>query len=267
MEFDKNIRKFFKFLKKITNESLQFSLSSDLKDFICSYERSDQKDFEKLFKDLFESYRNDIEKKSDNWLKTNEIEVSYGRKGKIHLSKIYKICLEIKQVYENKLAEVIKDAKDMKEIREQYKQLLYPDIFVFHMYRIFSCLNTENQKLKDRLQELENTIMNTGTNSNTTPSMTNNPLASVQLAQIIPKIMNSDVTRNLLLNIVNKININECNDVPSLMDQILKTTSDPELLSNFDSLFKTMFNTVTSQNQSNTNIEKSENNQKNTLNK
>jgi len=249
-EFDKNIKKFFKFLKKVTKECLNFRILNDLKDFISVYERGKEKEVLKLFKELFETYRDDIEKNSDNWLKSNEIEVSINnRTAKIHLSKIYKICIDTKNNYESKLSDIM---KEMKEIKEQYKQLLYPTIFMFHCYRIFSSIFPENQKVKEIAQNLESLILSP-TAPSTSTSTASNPLANIQLTQVIPKIMNSEATRNLLMNIVNKVDINECNDVSSLMDQILRTTSDPELLSNFDSLFKTMFSTIQDASSSNTN--------------
>jgi hypothetical protein len=106
--------------------------------------------------------------------------------------------------------------------------------------------------VKEIAQSLESLILSPAAPSTST-STASNPLANIQLAQVIPKIMNSEATRNLLMNIVNKVDINECNDVSSLMDQILRTTSDPELLSNFDSLFKTMFSTIQDASSSNTN--------------
>jgi hypothetical protein len=250
-DFDNNIRKFFKFLKKVTKENLNFSILSNLKNFISIYERGKEKEIQKLFKELFETYKDDIEKSSDNWLKNNEVEInisSSNKNAKIQLSKIYRICIDTKNNYESKLSEFM---KEMKEIKEQYKQLLYPTIFLFHCYRLFSSIFPENQKVKEISCVLENMIINTNSSSN--KETVNNPIANIQLTQIIPKIMNSDATRNLLMNIVNKVDINECNDVSSLMDQILKTTSDPELLSNFDSLFKTMFSTIQGSSENNNN--------------
>lgn len=244
-EFDINIKKFFKFLKKVTKESLNFKLLSELKEFISLYERGKSKETQKIFEKLLETYKNDIEKTCDDWLKSNEIEITLislnNKTSKIHLSKIYRICIDTKNTYEGKLIDIM---KEMKEIKEQYKQLMYPTIFLLHCYRIFSSIAPENQKLKEIAQTLENLVLNS---TDTVSSNTNTNTASIpsiQLTQVIPKIMNSEATRNLLLNIVNKVDINECNDVSSLMDQILKTTSDPELLSNFDSLFKTMFSTI-----------------------
>lgn len=230
VDFDRNIRKFFKFLKKITNESLCFNMTSEIKDFMSLYEKEDQSEFENIFLSILKTYSVDIEKRSDSWLRNNSIEINY-KKVKLSLSKIYLLCNEIKQSYASKLSGLI---KDMKVIKEKYKQFIYPDIFLLHMYRIFSSLS-DSKNLKDICQQIEREIL----------GETSQPqIPNINFVQLIPQVINSPATKSLLNTMINKIDVSQCNDNQSLMDQILKVTSDPELLSNFDALFKTMFNTI-----------------------
>lgn len=231
-DFDKNIRRFFKFLKKITDETLCFNITSEIKDFMNLYEKGDQEEFENIFLSILKTYSADIERRSDSWLTSNVVEINY-RKSRLNLSKIYSLCNEIKQSYASKLSDLMKDTK---AIKEKYKQLIYPDIFMLHMYRIFSCLS-DSSVLRDVCEQLEKEILN----DNSTPK---SPLNNINFVQMIPQIVNNPATKNLLNTMINKIDISQCNDSQSLLDQILKVTSDPELLSNFDSMFKTIFSTL-----------------------
>jgi hypothetical protein len=102
------------------------------------------------------------------------------------------------------------------------------------MYRIFSSLS-DSKNLKDICQQIEREIL----------GETSQPqIPNINFVQLIPQVINSPATKSLLNTMINKIDVSQCNDNQSLMDQILKVTSDPELLSNFDALFKTMFNTI-----------------------
>jgi hypothetical protein len=205
-------------------------MTSEIKDFMSLYEKEDQSEFENIFLSILKTYSVDIEKRSDSWLRNNSIEINY-KKVKLSLSKIYLLCNEIKQSYASKLSGLI---KDMKVIKEKYKQFIYPDIFLLHMYRIFSSLS-DSKNLKDICQQIEREIL----------GETSQPqIPNINFVQLIPQVINSPATKSLLNTMINKIDVSQCNDNQSLMDQILKVTSDPELLSNFDALFKTMFNTI-----------------------
>ncbi|MEM5804219.1 MAG: hypothetical protein QW350_05800 [Candidatus Aenigmatarchaeota archaeon] len=231
--FDRNIQNFFKFLTKVVEESTNSEINNDLNDYIQEYDKKGPgKKFLSSFKKVYSKYSEEIEQKTDSWLTKNKV-VFEGKKGKIHASEIYQLCQEIKRTYEDKL----KDFPE--ETKKNYKQFKYPKIFLLHLYRIFSEFS---EPLNEYVKELEKELKEDQDNmqemlKSQLPSM-NNPLQNVNFFQIISQVANSEATKKLLTNIVKKINVDDCNTTEGLVSQVFKTTTDPELIQNFEEVFK-----------------------------
>jgi hypothetical protein len=232
-DFDKNIRGFFKFLSKVADESPNQVIGDDLDFFVAEYEKKGPtKDLFASFKKIFNNYTDDIVNNGCKWIESEKHVIELGKKGKIHLTEIYRICVQVSNVYEEKLKEFPKETKI------KYHQIYYPKIFFLHMYRIFLDFadNGNKEKLQKNIQEIESVLKDQPQPQEALSVQ--NALQNVNISQMISQIMNNDDTKNLLSSLINKINVEDCDNMESLLQQILRTTTDPELLQNFEKIFK-----------------------------
>lgn len=121
-----------------------------IRDYKKRFEATPEKIHHRYFVDIFRQYKDDIRGgyESDSWLVNNEVEVVFGsehsgssKKGVIPLSAIYRAAKQAKQ-----------NAKT-----ESAPEIIYPEIFMLHMYRIFAdlCRQDYSEELKQLNENVE----------------------------------------------------------------------------------------------------------------
>lgn len=127
-----------------------------IRDYKKRFEATPERIHHRYFADVFRKYKLEIQGgyESDSWLMNNEIEIVFGsehaggsKKGVIPLSAIYRASKQAKA-----------SAKS-----EAEPQVIYPEIFMLHLYRIFADVcrqdySEEYKQLNENVEWLEKVI-------------------------------------------------------------------------------------------------------------
>jgi hypothetical protein len=171
--FDIEIKKFFdvsmKILESYTKTFLALHPSTDnhvlrnLQRYRIVYNMTTPDNHIPYFQKLFRSYRDELLDvlKDDKWLVDGNVVIQYGEdfedeelrkraeKRKIEVSSIYKCAVQLKKSVE----ESLRGLPD--KIQEQSQELIYPEIFLLHLFRILYSIYPQNKELQRNVQSLE----------------------------------------------------------------------------------------------------------------
>jgi hypothetical protein len=207
--FDSEIKKFFDISVKIleTYQKNQI-VSSDnhtlrnLQRYKIVYNMTEVDSHIPYFQKIFRTYRDDLYNvlKEDKWLMDENIVIQYGEeiedpelrkrseKRKIEISSIYKTAVQLRNTFEESLKGLPESA------RENAQELIFPHIFLLHLFRIFFSIYPQNKEIQKVVQTLEKEL-----GMNSTPNKKSNPLA--EIAQNAQKILGNGNT-NLLQSLL-----------------------------------------------------------------
>lgn len=168
--FNTEIKKFFDVSTKILESHSKSFLGSsgtnslrNLQRYQTIYNMTDVQTHIPYFQKLFRNYREDILNvlRDDKWLQDENVVIQFGdeledselkkrsAKRKIEISSIYKNALQLRESVE----ESIKGLPDVAQ--ESCQELIYPEIFLLHLFRIFSAIYPQNKELQRNIQVLE----------------------------------------------------------------------------------------------------------------
>ena len=209
--FDTEIKKFFDVCVKIL-ESYQkafFTLHTasdnhvlrNLQRYKIVYNMTEVSTHIPYFQKLFRTYRDELYEvlKDDHWLLKENIVIQFGEeledeelrkrseKRKIEISAIYRYAIQLRKTTEDSL----KGLPDT--LQEQSQELIYPDIFLLHLYRILFSIYPQNKEIQRVVQTLEKDL---GVSSTT--SKKQNPLLE-NIAENAKQILGSVLPTNLKL--------------------------------------------------------------------
>ena len=208
--FDSEIKKFFDISVKILESHQKNQIVSNdnhtlrnLQRYKIVYNMTDVESHIPYFQKIFRTYRDDLYNvlKEDKWLIDENIVIQYGEeiedpelrkrseKRKIEISSIYKTAVQLRNTFEESLKGLPESA------RENAQELIYPHIFLLHLFRIFFSIYPQNKEIQKVVQTLEKEL---GMNPNTNKK-SNNPLA--EIAQNAQKILGNGNT-NLLQSLL-----------------------------------------------------------------
>jgi hypothetical protein len=115
------------------------------------------------FQNLFRTNRDELLacSKNDQWLLEHNLVIQFGEeledeelrrrseKRKIELSAIYRYAVQLRKSTE----ESLKGLPD--SIHQQAQELIYPEVFLLHLYRVLFTLYSQNKELERNIQNLE----------------------------------------------------------------------------------------------------------------
>jgi hypothetical protein len=228
--FDSEIKKFFDMSVKIleTHQKNQI-VSNDnhtlrnLQRYRIVYNMTEPQNHIPYFQKVFRTYRDDLLNvlKDDKWLLDENIVIQFGEeledpelrkrseKRKIELSSIYKTACQLKKTTE----ESLKGLPD--SVRESSQELIYPEIFLLHLYRIFYSIYPQNKDLLKVIQTLEKDL------GVTTPNKKlNNPL--LDITENAKKILGSGNGKNLLESLLPDLKLPSNEEMNQKLSQAMK---------------------------------------------
>lgn len=198
------------------------------------YDKTEKEVHMKYFQDIYEEHEELILMGKEKWLKDGKIVILFGKgvvkenKGKIYLSTIYNMAVELKK----EIQELLDDGKP--EIFSD-QELKYPDYILYYLYEIFmlvapsSSIETLKQKAEKYRQNIGEDEL--GSTPPVPPTNTNDMMgnlmnfASNMFTQINnpsqgpqPNIQNQ---LNGVIEMVSKLTTN--NDVKNLIDNLSNT--------------------------------------------
>ena len=171
--FDSEIKKFFdvslKILESYSKTFLSLHANPDnhtlrnLQRYRIVYNMTTPDDHIPYFQKLFRNYRSELLEilKEDKWLIEGSVVIQYGEdfedellrkraeKRKIELSQIYKYAVQLKKSVEESLRGL------PESVQEQSQELIYPDIFLLHLFRILYAIYPQNKEVQKVVQTLE----------------------------------------------------------------------------------------------------------------
>jgi len=171
--FDTEIKKFFdvsiKILEAYNKTFLSLHATPDnhiirnLQRYRIVYNMTSPEDHIPYFQKLFRNNKSDLGEvlKDDKWLLDGSIVIQYGEdledeelrkraeKRKIEVSAIYKCAVQLRKSVEESLKGLPETAQ------EQSQELIYPDVFLLHLYRILYAIYPQNKDLQKVVQTLE----------------------------------------------------------------------------------------------------------------
>jgi hypothetical protein len=167
-KFDKSLIGLFNLLKTVikTHEKYKLNLSSSqnpiltrLERYIKIYDRTEPNEHVWYFQRLYNQNKSAILRgpERDTWLGNGNIILHYGEEtgrpikdAKIHLSMIYNTAIKLRDDVESSL-------QGLPDV-DQSQELLYPTLFLLHLYRIFyefSDSDEDKDKLSGYIKDLE----------------------------------------------------------------------------------------------------------------
>ena len=171
--FDTEIKKFFdvsiKILESHTKTFLSLHPTPDnhitrnLQRYRIVYNMTTPEDHIPYFQKLFRNYKSELIEilKDDKWLVEGNVVIQYGEdledeelrkraeKRKIEISSIYKCAVQLKKSVEESLKGLPESAQ------EQSQELIYPEIFLLHLFRILFAIYPQNKDVQKVVQTLE----------------------------------------------------------------------------------------------------------------
>jgi len=187
--FDKSVTELFELSQNIieTYESHHLSLNHRknpilvrLQQYIKTYEKTEPKEHLWYFEQIYKKNKAKILRgpKRDSWVLDGNIIITYGEDAgiktniKIHISSIYHTACKIRD-------ETEKDIEGLPDV-EQTEELVFPYLYLLHLYRIFCHIAkpSDKDKMQDHVKYLENEI---GIKETTTKSSqsNNDPMSSL----------------------------------------------------------------------------------------
>lgn len=207
-QFDTEIKKFFDVCVKILESHQKAFLSSDnhilrnLQRYRIIYNMTEVGTHIPYFQKLFRTYRDELLEvlKEDHWLQNENVVIQFGEelededlrrrseKRKIEISSIYKSAIQLRKTVE----ESLKGLPDTAQ--EQTQELIYPEIFLLHLFRVLFSIYPQNKDIQRNIQTLEKDL---GVSSNTSTKKAN-PLLE-NLAENAKQIFGNVLPNNLKL--------------------------------------------------------------------
>jgi len=165
--FDSEIKKFFDICVKILESHSKAFLTTttdshvlrNLQRYRTVYNMTSVETHIPYFQKLFRNYRDEILNvlREDKWLQEENVVIQFGEelededlrkrsaKRKIEISTIYKYAVQLRTTVEESLKGLPDSA------HQNSQELIYPEIFLFHLSRIFSALYPQNKDWKKNL--------------------------------------------------------------------------------------------------------------------
>lgn len=160
--FDKNLRRLFKSTETILSKygDTGFDVSGrtevylrELDQFIEVYDQSDSVTYKETFENIYTKYRLSIIKgfRSDSWIKKKNI-VLVVNKNSLRLSQVYDYALELR---DDAIKRMSKQKEGKSKEEENPRELLYPNAFMLHLYRIFHAICPQDEDKRVLLLVIE----------------------------------------------------------------------------------------------------------------
>jgi hypothetical protein len=154
------------------------------------------------FQKLFRTYRDELLEvlKDDHWLQNENVVIQFGEelededlrrrseKRKIEISSIYKSSIQLRKTIEESLKGLPDSAQ------EQTQELIYPEVFLLHLFRVLYSIYPQNKDIQRNIQTLEKDL---GVVSSPSTKKTN-PLLE-NLAENAKQIFGNVLPNNLKL--------------------------------------------------------------------
>jgi hypothetical protein len=208
-QFDTEIKKFFDVCVKILESHQKSFLTSDnhilrnLQRYRIIYNMTEVTTHIPYFQKLFRTYRDEIIEvlKDDHWLQNENVVIQFGEelededlrrrseKRKIEISGIYKSAIQLRKTIEESLKGLPDSAQ------EQAQELIYPEVFLLHLFRILFAIYPQNKDLQRNIQTLEKDL---GVSSQTSSNKKMNPLLE-NLAENAKQIFGNVLPSNMKL--------------------------------------------------------------------
>lgn len=171
--FDTEIKKFFdvciKILESHGKAFMNLNPNSDshvlrnLQRYRTIYNMTEVETHIPYFQKLFRNYRDDLLNvlRDDKWLQDDNVVIQFGEeltdadlrkrsaKRKIEISTIYKNAIQLRKSVE----ESLKGLPDSAHSNTQ--ELIYPEVFLLHLFRILSAIYPQNKEIQRNVQVLE----------------------------------------------------------------------------------------------------------------
>jgi hypothetical protein len=210
--FDTEMKKFFDVCVKILegHQKAFFAIHTtsdnhvlrNLQRYRIIYNMTDVQTHIPYFQKMFRNYRDEFLDvlKDDHWLLNENVVIQFGEelddeelrrrseKRKIEISGIYKYAVQLRKSIE----ESLKGLPDTAQ--EQAQELIYPEIFLLHLFRVLFALYPQNKDIQRNIQTLEKDL---GVTSFSTKKSTN-PLFE-NLAENAKQIFGNVIPTNLKL--------------------------------------------------------------------
>jgi len=228
-----------------------------LNKYIKAYELSEPDDHKEYFLNIYKKYRVPILKgyKNDSWLRKNSIIIQFGeglenvnKEIRIMLSSIYNTACQLRKDAETNL-EGLPD-----EAYENCQELIYPDIFMLHLYRLFRESlppdNEDRSKLNNLVTEIEGELgieseSQVQTNAPSgfsgmmnlisgllpklgipAPDVSKMP-SEQEMSNILNNLLNNPQTQSTISNVFTSLS--DCQDLGQLATKLLSGLNDPKL--------------------------------------
>lgn len=268
--FDKEINALFTNAKAIikAKDATKLKLNTNqvnpilkcLNKYIKAYELSEPDDHKEYFYNIFKKYRVPIMKgyKNDAWIKKNTIILQFGEglenvnpDIKIMLSSIYNMACQLRQDAEKNLDGLPDEAY------ENCQELIFPDIFMLHLYRLFreslpsgnedlSKLNTVINDIENELGITKDESIQTGQEGGSggfggllnlitgilpkfgiTPPEGSKLPSEKELTNVFNQLINNKETQNTISNVISSLS--ECQDGSQVVNKLLSSLGDSKL--------------------------------------
>lgn len=228
-----------------------------LNKYIKAYELSEPDDHKEYFLNIYKKYRVPILKgyKNDSWLRKNSIIVQFGeglenvnKEIRIMLSSIYNTACQLRKDAETNLDGLPDEAY------ENCQELIYPDIFMLHLYRLFRESlphdNEDRPKLNTLVVEIEKELgieseSQVQANASSGFSGIVNLVSSIlpklgipeldmskmpsegEISSIFNNLLNNPQTQNTISSVLT--NLSDCQDLSQMATKLLSGLNDPKL--------------------------------------
>jgi hypothetical protein len=270
--FDKEINALFNHLKTVVKarDAAKLKLSGNavnpilkwLNKYAKAYEYSEPELHKEYFANIFTKYRVPILKgyKNDKWLRQNNVVIQFGegvdqvnKEIRIMLSSIYTTACQLKKEAEDSLEGFPEEAW------ESCQELIYPDIIMLHLYRLFrESLPSESEdypKLQALVSEIETDLgidpSTTAPPTSATPNLgggfsqligmvsTMLPKLGItppdgsklptetDINNVMGKVINNPQTQSMISNVLTSLS--ECKDITQVIHKLSTAIGDPKL--------------------------------------
>jgi hypothetical protein len=171
--FDLELKKFFEVCVKILEDYAKtfFALNPNQENHVLRnlqryrivYNMTEVQTHIPYFQNLFRTHRDQLlsSLKNDQWLLEQNLVIQFGEelededlrkrseKRKIELSAIYRYAVQLRKSTE----ESLKGLPD--SVHQQAQELIYPEVYLLHLYRVLFTLYPQNKELERNIQNLE----------------------------------------------------------------------------------------------------------------
>lgn len=271
--FDKEINALFTHLRTIikAKDATKLKISGTtanpilkwLNKYAKAYEYSEPELHKEYFLAIFKKYRVPIMKgyKNDKWLRQNNVIIQFGegleqvnKEIRIMLSTIYTTACQLKKEAEDSL-DGLPDAAG-----ENCQELIYPDIILLHLYRLFrESLPPESEdlpKIRSLVSEIETDLGIDPTDTALPPpaapagaagglsqliGMVTTMLPNLgitppdgsklptenEISNVLGRVINNPQTQNMISNVLT--GLSECKDITQVVQKLASAVGDPKV--------------------------------------